>query len=132
MRPFVKICGMTLLEDVMAAATAGADGVGFLVGLDTASDDALQPTAAANLVRRTPADILSVMVTHAATPDRVRALVDEVRPRVVQVHGSFAPPDLPALMNSFPDITWIRAVHAEDSETIGAVVACGDVVDPLA
>ncbi len=24
------------------------------------------------------------------------------------------------------------AVHAEDSETIGAVIACGDVVDPLA
>ena len=73
--PRVKICGMTLLEDVIAAATAGADGVGFLVGLDYASDDALEPPAAANLVRRTPADILSVMVTHASTPDRVRALV---------------------------------------------------------
>ena len=129
--PRVKICGMTLLEDVMAAATAGADGVGFLVGLDYASEDGLQPTAAANLVRRTPADILTVMVTHASTPARVEALVNEVRPRVVQVHCPFASPDLPRLMNTFPDVSWIRAIHVENEDSVDKALRAAEVFDAL-
>ena len=129
--PRVKICGMTLLEDVIAAATAGADSVGFLVGLDYESEDGLQPTAAANLVRRTPADILTVLVTHASTPDRIRTLVDEVRPRVVQVHGSFASSDLPQLMNEFPDVSWIRAIHSEDDGSLDEALRAAHLFDAI-
>lgn len=129
--PRIKICGLALQEDVASVAAAGADAAGFLVGLDYPSEDALEPDAAANLIRRVPSHVTPVLVTHASRPARLAELAERVRPRAVQIHGGFAPADLPALKAAFPDIAWIRAVHPEEGDGIDGARRAAEVFDAI-
>lgn len=50
----VKICGITSVGDAEAALRAGADALGFLVGLRYETADQLSPEAARDIVRALP------------------------------------------------------------------------------
>jgi phosphoribosylanthranilate isomerase len=46
----VKICGNTNLEDAALAISAGADGLGFLIGLGYRTDDEITVPQAAVII----------------------------------------------------------------------------------
>lgn len=82
----VKICGITKKEDLNAAAAAGADAIGFVVGA-AASPRNLSLEAAAELLRHVPPFVKTVLVT---VPKSVDALVEnckKLNPDVIQIHG---------------------------------------------
>ena len=91
-RPFVKICGVTDVEGVLAAVAAGADAIGLNVvpgtprelALDEASDLARIARAAAPGDHR-PA---IVAITADAKPSQMRAIVAALDPDVVQLAGT--------------------------------------------
>ena len=86
----VKICGITNLEDALAAVNAGADALGF--NFYRRSRRFIEPLAAGEIVRQLPADLLTVGVfVNEPRPDDVKRLADQAGVSAVQLHGDESP-----------------------------------------
>jgi phosphoribosylanthranilate isomerase len=86
----VKICGITRLEDGLAAAHAGAHAIGVV--FHPASPRYVAPEAAAGIVARLPPFVASVALFVDAPPETVHAVLHAVPVDMLQFHGS-EPPD---------------------------------------
>jgi phosphoribosylanthranilate isomerase len=89
----VKICGITRYEDARLALDCGAWAIGFV--FHPPSPRWISRERAAEIVRRLPAGALAIGVFVDAPLDEVKAIVEEVGLRGVQLHGS-EPPDYAA------------------------------------
>ena len=94
----VKICGITTLDDALAAIDAGADLLGF--NFYPRSPRYIEPAACAALVnhlrgRGERATLVGVFVNIAA--DAVAACLDACNLDYAQLHGDEPPEDLAAL-----------------------------------
>jgi len=81
---FVKICGITSEEDALLAVAMGADAVGFVFA---PSSRQIAPQKAADIVKRLPAEIVTVGVFRDETRQRVVDIAHRARLRAVQLHG---------------------------------------------
>ena len=81
----VKICGITREEDLDAAVEAGADALGFVIGI-TSSPRNLSLTKATRLIKQVPPFVTSVLVT---VPQNIGdfAVYEKLNPDVIQFHG---------------------------------------------
>ena len=84
----VKICGITNLEDALAAAEFGADALGFVFA---ESPRRIDPERAAEIVRSLPPFITSVGLFVNESPDVVGNIVKECRLDALQFHGNESP-----------------------------------------
>ena len=84
-RTRVKVCGLTRLEDVAAAAAAGADALGFV--FVPASKRALNLETAAPLFAAVPPFVQTVALFLDAPEATVRELIDALSPDLLQFHG---------------------------------------------
>lgn len=86
----VKICGITNLDDALAACDAGADALGFVFAPEARKRNRyIDPDAAAAIIARLPPFVLTVAVTVNEPLERLReylTLVDRV-----QLHGEEPP-----------------------------------------
>lgn len=80
----VKICGITCLEDALAAVSFGADAIGFVFA---ESPRRVDPLTVAEIVRRIPGETETVGVFANDTVDRIREILDECGLTAVQLHG---------------------------------------------
>jgi phosphoribosylanthranilate isomerase len=87
----VKICGITRESDRDAAVAAGADALGFIVGVDVETPREIDSERAAELVAGLPPFVTSVLVTMPGTAADALALHDQVGTDAVQVHGTLPP-----------------------------------------
>lgn len=87
MRVRGKICGLTRVEDVLVAANAGADAVGFVFAPGPRQ---LQPLAARELVAAVPAWVSRVGVFGPDQKKDAPAIAEACRLDTIQLHG---PPD---------------------------------------
>jgi phosphoribosylanthranilate isomerase len=81
----VKICGITRKEDLDAAAAAGADAVGFVVGV-ASSPRNLSLNEAEKLIRQVPPFVKSVLVTVPRSIDDFETY-EKLNPDTIQIHG---------------------------------------------
>jgi len=88
-RPYVKLCGVTRVEDAVAAAAAGVDAVGLV--LVPGSPRRLAPEAAAAIAAHLPLGIARVGVTADLDPEEARAAVRTIGLTAIQAHGSETP-----------------------------------------
>ncbi|MGI8984228.1 MAG: phosphoribosylanthranilate isomerase [Acidimicrobiales bacterium] len=103
---FVKICGTTSEADALLAVAMGADAVGFVFA---PSPRQLAPGIASDIVKRLPAEIMTVGVFRDEAPQRVVEIVNTVGLRAAQLHGH-EPADqarwirerVPFLIQAFP------------------------------
>jgi len=82
----VKICGITREEDLAFAVAAGADAVGFLVGVPSSPRN-LTLERAERLLRQVPIFVDSVVVM---APQNINGLVEiceGLKPTAIQIHG---------------------------------------------
>ena len=102
----VKICGITRLEDALAAAHAGAHAVGFVFYAD--SPRAVDPVRVREIIERLPPFITSVglFVDHSA--DAVREILEHAPLQLLQFHGD----ETPEFCTSFGK-PYIKAVRVE-------------------
>lgn len=84
----VKICGITNLEDALAAADAGADALGFVFA---ASPRQISPPAAAEIVAALPPFASVVGVFADADAEVVVSIAQHVQLDAVQLHGQESP-----------------------------------------
>ncbi len=85
----VKICGITRLQDALAAARLGAHAVGFV--FYSGSPRNISPEQAADIVRRLPPFITAVGLFVDADAQAVTHVLKQVPLGLLQFHGEEAP-----------------------------------------
>ncbi len=85
---FVKICGITTEEDALLAVAVGTDALGFVFA---PSKRQVTATRVADIVKRVPAEIMTVGVFRNETPARIRSIVNQTGLTAVQLHGHETP-----------------------------------------
>jgi phosphoribosylanthranilate isomerase len=114
MRTRVKICGLTRIEDVDVAVSAGADAVGLV--FHGSSPRAVTPEQARALCDRLPPFVAAVGLFVDAPAERVRAVLQTVPLDLLQFHGDEAPDFCAAFGRR-----WIKAVRmGPDVDLMGA------------
>ncbi len=88
-RLFVKICGLTRVQDAELAAALGARALGFVFWPE--SPRAVTAANARRLVERIPPNVKKVGVFVNEPIERVREIVDEVGLDFAQLHGDESP-----------------------------------------
>lgn len=89
MRTRVKVCGMTRREDIEAAARAGADAIGLV--FYPPSPRFLQLAHARSLAAAVPPYMACVALFVNPPAEEVRAVIERVRPSMLQFHGEETP-----------------------------------------
>ena len=90
MRTRIKICGITRTEDAVAAARAGADCIGLV--FFPPSPRFLQLEQAREVAEAAPPFVSTVALFVNPPVEQVRAVLERVRPSMLQFHGE-EPPD---------------------------------------
>jgi phosphoribosylanthranilate isomerase len=114
--PKIKICGITRLEDALAAARLGADALGF--NFWPRSKRYVAPVEARKIVRRLPSFVTPVGVFVDPSRDEVRGAVDASGVAVAQLHGD----EPPELCISLP-LPVLKAIRVADRHSLAALVS---------
>jgi phosphoribosylanthranilate isomerase len=107
MRTRVKICGITRVEDGVAAAREGADAIGLVFWSGTPRH--VSHKQAREIAASLPAFVTVVGLFVDPQPDAVRAALTDVPLDLLQFHGN----ESPELCASFGR-PYIKAVHVKD------------------
>ena len=112
----VKICGITRLEDALAAARLGADALGF--NFWPRSKRYVAPAVARAIVRNLPSFVTAVGVFVDPSRDEVLRARDASGVTVVQLHGD-EPPELCA---SLP-LPVVKAIRVADGRSLAQLAS---------
>lgn len=118
-----KICGIRSATDLAIAVDAGANAVGFLVGLTHLSEDKLDPVDARLLIRIIPPFVQAVMVTHLGNPQDIVDLAAFLGASAIQLHGEMEVDAVHAVRQLAPSASLIRAVHVQGGAPAGGLIA---------
>ena len=117
----VKICGITRDEDLVAALDAGADALGFVVGVPSSPRN-LPVESAAELVRLVPVFTKAVLVMVPGCISEIAEAWKAVRPDALQVHGHGLP-SVEEIREVAPGAALIRGIRLERGEALNNVEA---------
>src|ERR1700681_2712778 len=106
MRTRVKICGITRVEDGVAAAREGADAIGLVFWSGTPRQ--VSHTQAREIAAALPAFVSVVGLFVDPQPDAVRPALAEVPLDLLQFHGN-EPPEMCASFGR----PYVKAVHVK-------------------
>lgn len=109
---WVKICGITRVEDALAAAEAGADAIGFVFYLPSAR--AIAPSRAAEIAATLPRGIAKIGVFVNESAARMVEIHARIGLDCIQLHGD-EPPEV-ALALPCPVIRAVRAAPRDRAE----------------
>jgi phosphoribosylanthranilate isomerase len=124
----VKICGITRKEDLDAAAAAGADAVGFVVGV-ASSPRNIALEKAEKLIRQVPPFVKSVLVTVPIGIDEFETY-EKLNPDAIQIHGE----NLHAAASvrlKIPNTFLIGAVNAHLANALDVVSRASKLFDAV-
>lgn len=83
----VKICGITSVEDALAAGASGADFIGVIVEID-GSPRSISPAAAERIIGESP---VPVVVLLEKSPAAIVKIAERLQPCAIQLIGAAAP-----------------------------------------
>lgn len=123
----VKICGITRLEDALAAVAAGADAIGFV--FYPPSPRHVSPATAAAIVRQLPPFVTTVGLFVNPSAGEVEAVLGAVPLSLLQFHGE----EEDAFCARFGR-PWIKALAVQQGSNIAGLIsahpgACGLLLD---
>jgi len=128
----VKICGITSLEDALAAINFGADAVGFLIGkVHHSTSSFVTAEQAAGIISQLPPYCSTVLVTHMGRPDDVVRLAKESTVNTVQLHGDTTPKEALEVKEALPYAKTYKVIHVFDESAIEEALEYIDVVDGI-
>ncbi len=119
----VKICGITLEKDLAIAVDAGADAVGFVIGV-ASSPRSLTLERAKELMKLTPVFVDNVAVTVPDNLDTLTKVYGKLRPDAIQIHGEKLL-GASTLRGRLPNVRLIRAVRVGLDSEAGMKAALG-------
>lgn len=107
---WIKICGITNLEDGLKAASLGVDALGFVFA---ASSRRIAPDAAKKIIQALPPTLLNVGVFVNEEWSEVQRLADYCRLSVLQFHGEESPEYCQKFLHPV-----VKAIRIRDSESL--------------
>ncbi len=110
----VKICGITNLEDALAAVAAGADALGFV--FYEKSSRYVAPLKVQRIVSELPPFVTTVGLFVNATAEKIIQTMTMARLTVVQLHGDESPED--CSLDPYPVI---KALPVKDAESLNGI-----------
>ncbi len=111
-----KICGIRNLSDAQTAIRAGANAVGFLVGITHLAEDKISKEEAKDIIAQLPPFVSAVLVTHLTDKNEIVELAKYLGVGTVQIHDYIPPRDLQFVKDNLPFCKIIKAVHVMDRE----------------
>lgn len=115
----VKICGITNLDDALAAVAAGADALGF--NFYKPSPRYITPQRVSDIVEQLPDSLLAVGVfVNEESPDAVRSIAREAGIKALQLHGDESPEYCRELAADHYVIKTLAVSSSFDMETVKA------------
>ena len=127
----VKICGIKSIEDARAAAAAGANELGFHVGL-TGARAPLEAEQVAKLIAQLPAGVSSVMVTSITEPHELIARAQETGAGVLQLYGDATPEAIREVKKALPSIKVWKVLNVSDESSIAKAKEYEEAADAIA
>ncbi len=112
----IKICGVTRLEDALAAARLGADALGF--NFWPGSKRHLDAAAARRIISRLPPFVTPVGVFVNQSEGEMRAIASETGIQVFQLHGD-EPPELCARL----PLPVVKAIPVDQVRTLSRLLS---------
>lgn len=113
----IKVCGITRSVDARLACELGASAIGFVFW--DRSPRRIDPAAAAAIAAELPAEVLPVGVFVDAPAEEIRAVVEHVGLRAVQLHGD----ETEEQMRQLPsEVAVIKAVALRSSADVAAAL----------
>jgi len=113
---WVKVCGITCLEDALLAAQAGADALGFVFA--PGSPRQVEPRRVAEIISRLPEGVETVGVFVDAPAGEVWRTVEECGLSLVQLHGQ----ETPEFCAAMP-VPAVKAFRVRGPETLAEIAA---------
>ena len=113
---WVKICGLTHLEDAQAAAQAGADALGFV--LVPTSPRAISRRKISEILMALPSTVLTVGVVANESPEFLEGLLQVCPLKALQFHGEESPEEVLRFKGEAQLIKAIRVHDARNLEQI--------------
>lgn len=114
--PWVKICGMTNLEDALVAAQAGADAVGFI--FVPTSPRAVARNEVEEILAALPSSTQAVGVVADESPEFLKGLLRVCPFKGLQFHGDEPPEEVLRFKGEVRLIKAIRVKGPKDLERI--------------
>lgn len=127
----VKICGTATFADLDCAVAAGADAVGFLMGITHVTQDAVTPETAAAMVATLPPFIVPVAVTHLTKPSDLIRIGELSRCTTLQIQDMVTPDDIAEVREALPYLRIMKAVHVMDESAIATAKYFSDTADAI-
>jgi tryptophan synthase beta chain len=125
--PFVKICGVTDADGVLAAIRAGADAIGLNLVPGTpravSLDEAIELRRVARALAPASGTPQIVAITADAGDDRIREIVAALDPDAVQLSGSERPASIAAVGRP----AW-KVIHLPSDEPADVAAAAAPIV----
>lgn len=127
----VQIAGISSLADALAVAQAGAEAIGFTLGLPTGPHNGLDEAGTRAIIAGLPPFITPVLITYHATAVEVAPLCRSLGVLTVQLHGGADAFEVTAMRRALPGLKVIRAVHVTGPEALTAAVTAAQDSDAL-
>jgi phosphoribosylanthranilate isomerase len=124
----VKICGITRKEDLNAAVAAGADAVGFVVGVASSPRNIVLEKAE-KLIRQVPPFVKSVLVTVPRGIDDFE-MYEKLNPDAIQIHGENLH-TAASVRLKIPNTLLIGAVNAKLANALDVVSKPAKIFDAV-
>jgi phosphoribosylanthranilate isomerase len=115
-----KICGITREEDLTVAMDAGADAIGFLVGIPSSPRN-LTLERAEKLLDQVPIFIDSIVVTAPKSIEWLVEIYERLKPSGIQIHGK-EELDSSIIHEKIGDVNLIKTVYVTEDTLNEAVI----------
>ncbi|RRA99806.1 phosphoribosylanthranilate isomerase [Larkinella rosea] len=131
MEPFIKVCGIQTVAEALGAIDAGANTLGFLIGLTHRAEDGISAATGKTIVEAVPDHIRTVLVTHLLDAAEIAEIARSVGVRAIQIHDDLPVVGVLELRRLLPDVELIKAIHVTGEDALQKAQEYEEYVDRL-
>lgn len=127
----IQIAGISTLEDALAVERAGADAIGFTVGLPRGPHNGLDEWAARDIIKALPPFIVPTLITYQDLAVEVIALCRTMGVFTVQLHGGAEAAQIERMRESIPGLKVVLPVHVTGPEAVDCALDTESLCDAI-